>query len=86
MYDTQSAIPHLYATITKDGDDDDGSPAVASKPVQSLPIPLPSISCIGIRTNLRRTVISYTETTMGEAEDPKSSAICKHGAGTSVQQ
>ncbi len=48
--------------------------------------PLPSIAHIDIGTNRPYTVISLAATITDKMEDTKSGAICKHGAGTSIQQ
>ncbi len=71
----------LTTSISKDSDDDNGPPAITLKLIPSPPIPLSSISCIGIGDNHPCKVIWYTETTMDKVEDLKSSAICRHGAG-----
>ncbi len=73
----------LTTAISKDGH---GLPAITLKPVPSPPILLPSISHICIGANCPHKVILCMETIMDEAEDLKSSAICKHGVRTSVQQ
>ncbi len=56
------------------------------KPVPFPPIPLPCILHIRIWANHPCMVILYTETTTDEVGDPKSGTICKHAAGTTVQQ